>query len=308
MIMLQTKRVVTAQSIAERFEISTRTVYRDIRALEEGGIPIGAEAGVGYYLLEGYHLPPVMFTHEEARTILLASKLIEKTTDKAVSSSFNSALTKVRSVLDAEKKDEIEYLEDKIIVHPYPDSPQKEVSSNHLDSIKTALAQNRILSFEYFSNYKAEFSSRRVEGVGIIYYSNHWHLIAFCQSRQAYRDFRLDRISKLTINSDCYKPYVHLSLEEYINDLVSNTELTNVKLKVQNEALPFITNIKYSMGLVKEENHSDFSELTFTTFSVEYFSRWVLSFLDKVEVLYPEEVKSTVSDFSQKLYNHHSKI
>jgi len=78
---LQSKRVVRAEDLAARFNISIRTVYRDIRALEEGGIPIGAEAGIGYFLTEGFHLPPVMFTHQEARALLLAGKLLEKQTD-----------------------------------------------------------------------------------------------------------------------------------------------------------------------------------------------------------------------------------
>ena len=80
LIQLQTKKVVKAQEIADRFNISLRTVYRDIRALEEAGVHIGAEAGIGYFL-ENYHLPPVMFTTEEASALMLGAKLIEKMSD-----------------------------------------------------------------------------------------------------------------------------------------------------------------------------------------------------------------------------------
>lgn len=78
LIQLQSKKIVRAQEIADRFEISLRTVYRDIRALEEAGVPIGAEAGIGYFLMEGYNLPPVRFSKEEAGSILMATKLAEK--------------------------------------------------------------------------------------------------------------------------------------------------------------------------------------------------------------------------------------
>lgn len=101
---LQSKRVVKAEELATHFNLSIRTVYRDIRALEEGGIPIGAEAGVGYFLTDGFHLPPVMFTHEEARALLLAGKFIEQQTDQGTAKSFNDALTKVRAVIDNDKK------------------------------------------------------------------------------------------------------------------------------------------------------------------------------------------------------------
>ena len=83
LIQLQSKRVIKAQEMADRFEVSLRTIYRDMRALEEGGVPIGAEAGIGYYLMEGYHLPPVMFTREEASALLMAGKFFERHTDKS---------------------------------------------------------------------------------------------------------------------------------------------------------------------------------------------------------------------------------
>lgn len=81
LIQLQSKRVIKAQEIADRFQISLRTVYRDIRSLEAAGIPITGEAGVGYSIMDGYRLPPIQFTKEEATTFLMASKIIEKYTD-----------------------------------------------------------------------------------------------------------------------------------------------------------------------------------------------------------------------------------
>src|ERR687897_2699091 len=90
LIQLQTKRVVKAEEIADRFEISLRTVYRDVRALMEAGVPIGSEAGKGYFIVDGYHLPPVMFTTDEASALMLAGKLVEKMTDNSVRTEFVS--------------------------------------------------------------------------------------------------------------------------------------------------------------------------------------------------------------------------
>jgi len=96
---------VKAQEIANRFEISLRTVYRDIRALEEGGIPIGSEAGLGYFLDDSYSLPPIMFTTEEASAILMASKIIPHLSDAKVNDAFQNALYKIKSVMKSEDKE-----------------------------------------------------------------------------------------------------------------------------------------------------------------------------------------------------------
>ncbi|HZB12127.1 MAG TPA: HTH domain-containing protein, partial [Chryseolinea sp.] len=96
LIQMQTKRVVKAEEIADRFEISLRTVYRDVKALMEAGVPIGSEAGKGYFIVDGYHLPPVMFTQEEGSAMLFAGKLVEKMTDKSIRKEFESALLKIK--------------------------------------------------------------------------------------------------------------------------------------------------------------------------------------------------------------------
>jgi len=99
LIHLQSKKIVRAEEMADRFEISLRTVYRDVRALMEAGVPIGSEAGKGYFIVDGYHLPPVMFSQEEASAILLAGKLVEKMTDESIRKSFESAFNENQSVL-----------------------------------------------------------------------------------------------------------------------------------------------------------------------------------------------------------------
>src|SRR3569833_2032513 len=105
LIQLQSRRVVKAVDIAERFNISLRTVYRDVKTLEEAGIPIIGEAGVGYSIMEGYRLPPVMLTREEATAFLTAEKLMEKLTDPSSDENYKSAMYKVRSVLRMAVKD-----------------------------------------------------------------------------------------------------------------------------------------------------------------------------------------------------------
>src|SRR6201994_1288718 len=113
---LQSKKKVTAQEMADRFNISLRTVYRDVKALDESGVPVIGEAGSGYTIMEGYRLPPVMFTQEEASALLLGAKLAEQFTDGSVKRHFNAALFKIKAVLRTDDKEYVDSLTDSVAV------------------------------------------------------------------------------------------------------------------------------------------------------------------------------------------------
>jgi predicted DNA-binding transcriptional regulator YafY len=305
--MLQSRRVVRAEDLADRFEISIRTVYRDVRALQEGGIPICAEAGVGYYLVKGYNLPPVMFTNEEARALLLAGKIVEKISDEATTAHYSGALDKVRAVLNAEKKDELEGLEEKILVNPFP-SGRPDIADLHLEKIKYALSANIVVELLYNSAGKGEETCRIVEPLGLLFYNHRWHLIAYCRMRSDYRDFRLDRIARFNILKESFQRFRHPSLKEYVNKLHAETELTDVVIKVQSSLLPFLGDIKYSMGLISEKSEGEWTEMNFAAFCLEYFSRWILTLGDKVEVVSPAELNETLKKNVSRLYLKYGSI
>lgn len=302
---LQSKRIVKAEELARKFEVSLRTIYRDIRALEAGGMPIGAEAGIGYFLIDGYHLPPIMFTKEEGRSLIMAGKLMEKISDQSVNVPFQAALTKVRAVLDNEKKDELQGLEERIIVHPFSENP---LAPNNavLDKIKEAVIQKNVLEIEYFSNYKGEATIRKIESIGLTFYSNHWHLIGFCQLRKDYRDFRTDRMGKVKVLTERFQSFKHPSLQEYIDSMFKDTDLQRVVIKVQDSIHRYITDTKYNMGLVQEEKIDDYWEMTFATMCLKYFARWLLLMLNKVQIIEPTELKDNLQEFTKVLHQHYA--
>lgn len=301
---LQSKRVVRAEDIAKRFDISLRTVYRDLRALEEGGIPIGAEAGVGYFLTEGFHLPPVMFTYDEARSLLLAGKFVEKQTDQLTNKNFLNALTKVRAVLDTEKKDDLEGLDQKIIVNPFP-SDIMEGQDLRINALKQVLSENRVIQINYVSANQE--SCRVIESLGLVYYSNKWHLIGWCRLRKDYRDFRLDRIQDLEVLPERFLRINHISLGQYLEKLNKNTELITVVINVHNSLLKYIQNSKYSMGLIQEEVVDEYTRMTFACCSIDYFSRWMLMLGTKALVVSPQELQDKVKEHTLSMYQlYHS--
>src|SRR6187551_1914868 len=137
-IQLQSKKVVKAEEISERFEISLRTVYRDVKALMEAGVPIGSEAGKGYFIVDGYRLPPVMFNQEEASAMLTAGKLVEKMTDVSIRKAYESALLKIKSVLNDSEKDHLENLQSSIAVFRAPDY-QPDFPNQYMAEIQRAI-------------------------------------------------------------------------------------------------------------------------------------------------------------------------
>jgi len=299
LIQLQSKRVVKAQDIAGRFSISLRTVYRDIRTLEEGGIPIIGETGVGYSIMDGYRLPPVMFTIEEATAFLTAEKLIEKLTDASTEESYKSAMYKVKAVLRATEKDYLENMDEHIEVlnNSYVSKPKH--LSNPIQVILKSISEKKVLSIEYFSNNSQEKTKRNIEPVGIFYAGNYWHVIAFCHLRNDYRDFRTDRISNLSQTSQQFKKE-HPSLKTYLKQLSKERQLETVIMQVDKKILRHFGDQLFYNGFVSqtETKDKDIVEMTFLSASLEGFARWYMMFGDRADVISPERLKDIIREIS----------
>ena len=291
---LQSKKIVTAETLAKKFEVSLRTIYRDVRSLEESGIPIGAEAGLGYYIMDGFYLPPVMFTQEEARALLLAGKMVEKMSDQNTSKIYAAALTKISSVLDASRKEEMEDLSSKIIV--LPDKSDENISEQVLNLIKEALVKTVQIAFDYQSNSSLEVVSRSADPLGLVYYQHHWHLIAFCHLRNDYRDFRTDRISNFKIGEKRFRTGMYLTLNDYVQKLISQTDLVKAIIKVDIRIAKYMTNTKYNMGFISEVIEENFVTMEFASCSLEYFSKWLLMMGSMVDIIEPEILKVNMKE------------
>ncbi len=289
LIHLQTKKFVTAEEIAKRFEISKRTIYRDLKALEEAGVPLGAEPGKGYYLVDGYHLPPVMFTHEEASAMLTAEKMVEKLTDHSVAGYFQSAMMKIRSVLPEKEKQYISDLHSNIEVLY---NLQTEFPNNYMSDIQHALAHKKTVTIDYKSIYKCEQTAGRVvEPAVVCFYSLSWHLIGYCRMRSEYRDFRVDHITKLTINNETYIPRRTLSLKDYFLDLSQTSEMHEVVVRFDKVTGAQIQATKYYYGFVDEIVTDNYFEMTFFSNDLKYFARWLLMYADVAEIISPLVLK-----------------
>lgn len=305
LIMLQTKKIVKANDIAERFGISLRTVYRDMRALNEAGVPIGAEAGVGYYLVEGYHLPPVMFTPEEAGSMLIAGKLVERFSDESVKQNFNLATDKIKSVLPEQQQDFLEEIDSQVHILHKPYIKSENFNNDHITIIQKALSTKKCLTVKYISRYKEERVSRVVEPVGLCFYGYNWHLIAFCKLRNDYRDFRLDRIESCEINECVVSVKAKISIDDYFQSYWKDEEVQNVSVTFTSNASDIIGNTKYYFGYYSEERINDQLVMRFAASDLNYISSWLLSLGKLVVKAEPPELQSLMVQTVEKLANQY---
>lgn len=301
LIHLQSKKIVTANEIAERFDISKRTVYRDIRALEEAGIPIGSEAGVGYFIVDSYHLPPVGFSKEEASALLIANKLTEKLTDKTLQNNLNAALYKIRSILNVTEKEFIENIDQHIEVFSSSPIQKSDIPDKIMDTILKGIDKKLALRLVYNSLSKSEDTCRIVEPVGICHYSFNWHLIAFCKLRNDYRDFRIDRIKSINLTDEKFSQDGKPSIRDYFSRLTSNSEVFMVRLLLNKDVIPQISQAKYFFGFIDEKDLGDQVEMSFLSNSEDYIGNWILTLLDQVEIIEPKSLKDYIIELVKKL-------
>ncbi|MBK7568674.1 MAG: YafY family transcriptional regulator [Bacteroidetes bacterium] len=293
LIQLQSKRIVRGQEIAKRFGISLRTVYRDISSLDEAGVPIRSEAGVGYSLMEGYKLPPVMFTLEEAIAFLTAEKLVEKFTDSSTENNYKSAMYKIRSVLGDAEKRFLENIDDHIQVLKNPYLPEKSKGEDQLQIFLSSIAEKTVLNIVYFAAHDQKTSERNIEPIGIFHMANHWHVVAWCQLRNDYRDFRVDRISKVETTRKLYSKQ-HPTLKKYLQKKSKEKELFKVVMLVNKEILFHFGEQKYYNGFIAEREIDNKIEMTFLSSSLEGFARWFIMFGDNADIVEPTALKLIV--------------
>lgn len=301
---LQSKRRVTAQEMADRFNISLRTVYRDVKALDESGVPVIGEAGSGYSIMEGYRLPPVMFTREEASALLLGGKFAERFTDGAVKKDFSAALFKIKAVLRSSDKEYVDSLTDHIEILSRR-SPAGEMPDQYLSLLQQAIVQKRVVDLHYHSNAKEETTKRLVEPFGLLYYSSAWHLIAWCRLRNGYRDFRLSRMLNVALKEEFYDASSHPSVQDYIRQVTADYEVLEVVVLFDKRTVKHLGEKKYLHGFVSEEDLGTTVRMKFMTSSIEYFGRWLLMYCNSVTIESPESLRKVMKDLAERLFAHH---
>ncbi|CDS91558.1 helix-turn-helix transcriptional regulator [Sphingobacterium faecium] len=208
---LQTKRLTKASELAEKFLVTKRTIYRDIKALEMAGVPILVEEGKGYSLMEGYRVSPIMFTESEAYALITAEQLILKNKDSSFVKEYSEAINKIKSVLRNNTKDKSNLLSDRVLFRINSNNNR---TSHFLSTIQLAMTNFKLVKIKYQSSENKQSTERSIEPFAMYSTQENWLLIAYCRLRKDFRTFRIDRILDLFTLNEEFEPH-DMTMQEY---------------------------------------------------------------------------------------------
>ena len=193
---LRGRRLTTAKQLAQWLEVSERTIYRDVADLLGSGVPIDGEAGVGYRIKPGFDLPPLMFTHDEIEALVIGARFAESWGGPGLARGARSALAKIAAALPRDKRPALEaarlfapgWIVDRSV-------------GERLEQLRGAIGERRVAELRYRDREGAD-SARRVRPLGLFFWGEAWSLAAWCELRQDFRNFRLDRITGLQVRDE----------------------------------------------------------------------------------------------------------
>jgi len=209
--LLRGRRLATAAWLAERLEVSLRTVYRDVADLQSQGVPIEGEAGVGYRLQAGLDLPPLMFTTAEAQALVAAVRLAQPRLDRALATAAEDALGKILCVLPASERAAAESLA--LFAAPFD---ADDTTLEHLGVLREAAALRRRVAFDYVDAAGRRSETRLVRPLGCFHWDKVWTLDAWCERRASFRNFRLDRMSRLVDTREVFRDESGRTLPDFL--------------------------------------------------------------------------------------------
>ncbi len=291
-LFLQGRRLVRGEELAEHFGINLRTVYRDVVALGEAGVPVVGEAGVGYSIVKGYHLPPIMFTAEEALALFIGGEMVKHFADKSMAAPIETALLKIRSVLPLDRRDDLDRLACATAIFGEARSAPG-LDQRTLLPIQQAIVSRRVLRMSYHGRERNEGTIRDVEPLGITFHGGAWYLVGWCRLRKDYRYFKLERLQSLEVLGERFAPRADFSLKKYLEEHSAVRDTLPAKLWFTGRGLDRARRESY-LTLEGEKAVRGGFEVKIKTFSYEWLARWLLSYGPEAEGLAPAKLRTLV--------------
>ena len=290
---LREETALRATDLAEECECSVRTVYRDIDALCQAGIPVAAMPGEGYRLAPGFHLPPIAFTVDEAVQLLLGSDLALGLGTSVQREAARTAAAKVEAALKPETRSEVSRMRERIQVSGWM---QREASP-WLALLQEALLENRVLHLKYHSYSPDRVTERKVEPYQLVYYENDWHLLGYCRLREGMRDFRAGRIRAAEALEETFNRHPAVASEARREDW---SDAREVRVWLDASAVPWARE-KPGFGLEREEQAEGGSVFTFLVRDVRRLMPWILSWGPAARVESPPEVVAALREQAEAM-------
>lgn len=296
LMLLQSSRHLTVNKIADYFGISRRTVFRDLRALQDLNVPLIHDQTEGYSLIKGYKIPPLMFNEKELATIILSLSSLSSNIDQSMSEDADTVLHKIKSVLSTDLLEFANSIEEHVIANPYSNL-KSELQSSDWFTICLAISELSHLQFQYQTESKT--SIRTVEPHLIVHYFDHWNLLAYDIDKKEFRNFKLMNISKSELLPVRYKKIK----KEFYQSLIYNFDSDQtkkytilIKLRSINKFL-----FQFPGRIVSRETVEDLVRLEFEFDSLDWIAEYLIAFIDDIKIE-SKDLKSTIREkLEQKL-------
>lgn len=302
---LQGRRVVRAEELAREFEISERTVYRDISALGEAGVPVVGEAGVGYSLARGYHLPPVMFTVDEALAMAVGEDLVQAMTDASVEGPMREALVKIRSVLPVDHQDTLDRLRRATAVSARNRGKLENPARKRLLPVQRAAMARNVLRMSY-SDRQGNATERDIEPLGVVYHNDAWYAVAWCRLRKGLRHFRVDRMVEVACTGERFAVRKDFSLAEHLAQEGRGGQAPIEVVVRTMRSVAARTRADEWFEIVSERVvDRERVELTLRAHALEVVAWWIVSTAGDAVAVSPPELREKVAVMAEAILEKH---
>ncbi|MEO8606248.1 MAG: YafY family protein [Chloroflexota bacterium] len=300
---LQARKQVRAEDLADTFEVTKRTIYRDIQALDESGVPIVAIPGQGYSLVEGYFLPPLTFSSDEAIMLLLGNDFVGQNFDAQYREAAHSASHKILAVLPDKLRQEVEYLESSIRFIALNGAFAPET----LQKLRRAIIQHKTVGFRYHARYRDgtpsanEISLREADPYALLHVGGTWVVIAYCHLRQDRRSFRLDRMEDVAVLNKNFTRPPDFKMPRRDDE---DERPIIVRALFDTETARWVRETP-SFFQVAEEQLPDGMLVTLAVRQPGEVLNWLLSWGSHVRVLEPESLRAMLAHEAQGILGNH---
>lgn len=298
---LQARGELRAEDLAAHFEVSVRTIYRDVEALCETGVPVVATPGKGYRLMEGYFLPPLTFTADEAALLILGGELVRDRVDPLLRQAAEDALRKLASVLPPERRAEMERRRQGL----YFASLARRSNDRRLVLARRAIDEQRVVRLLYHAFRREQADPRDVEPIRLVHFGDAWHLAGYCRLRQGPRLFRLDRIDRLELLPERFTLGARHTVPERIDPNVA--DFPEARVRFDPDVVRWVRE-RQPFTLLREEpapDPKDGSIFVYALRDERELVPWLLTWGRGVEVLEPASLRASLAEEARALLARH---
>ncbi|MBD3617168.1 MAG: YafY family transcriptional regulator [Gracilimonas sp.] len=298
LLLQQPGKKLTVDELADRFDVSRRTIFRDFNALQEINVPVTWDRYSGYGLIEGYKIPPLMFTSKELATIMVGLNFVKSQVDQGLVEDAKGVEVKIKNVLPDELKDFMNSLEGRTIVDPYLRFGGQKKKGGSWYLISSAIAQQKRMQFQYTTK-SGETGIRKIDPYILVFYQDHWNVIGKSHLRGEIRNFILENVEEVKILEEPFQLKEELDVEGLI--FRSDERSYSVILQVKKEEITRLEANLPAKIFKKTALNSKYFKVGFEFDNLDYINEWLLQFGNKIKIEEPRELIEKRKELLKKM-------